>query len=150
LGWATIPRLQATNGVELEGAYYVAAFAGLLSAAVTAPLTSIVLAAIQRRRRLSMLAYVGTILAVGAPALAFEALFLSASAMPVFTGIRPMRTSEGVTHVWFAATFLALYTAIGIVTYPISRRGVAPAAIAGMATGAGIVVFVLYRMMYAH
>jgi hypothetical protein len=150
LAWATVPRVASTNGMELEGAYVVAALAGVLSTALTAPITCVVLAAIQRRRRLSMPAYVGIILAVGLPALAFEALVLSASAMGIFIGHWMRRPSEVTAHVVYAATFLTLYTAIGIATYPFARRGVIPAALAAVTAGAVIVFIAVYRVMFAH
>jgi hypothetical protein len=150
LGWATVPKLaHAASGMELEGAFYLAAFAGLASTALTAPATSIVLAAIQRRSPLSLSVYVTIVLAVAAPALVFEALVVGASVMPVFLGHWTGRLSHGATHVWYAATFLALYSAIGIVTYPFSRRGVFAAALAALATAVAVVGCVAYRV-FAH
>ena len=151
LGWATVPHLaHAASGMELEGAYYLAAFAGLASTALTAPVTSIVLAAIQRRSPLSLAVYVTIVLAVAVPALVFEALVPSASVMPVFVSKGTRRMSHGASHVWYAATFLALYSAIGVVTYPFSRRGVFAATLAAMTTAVAIVGFVAYRVMVAH
>ena len=151
LGWATVPHLQhAASGMQLEGAYYVAAFAGLASTALTAPATCIVLAAIQRRSPLSLRVYVAIILAVAAPALVFEALVPSASVMPVFLGRWMGRLSHGAAHVWYAATFLVLYSTIGIVTHPFSRRGVFAGTVAAITTAVAIVGCVAYRVMLAH
>jgi hypothetical protein len=94
--------------------------------------------------------YVAIILAIAAPALAFESTVVGASVMPVFLAKWMLRMSHGASHLWFAATFLALYTAIGIVTYPFSRRGVFAASLAAITTAAAIVGCVAYRVMFAH
>jgi hypothetical protein len=94
--------------------------------------------------------YVAIILAVAAPACAFEALVAGTSAMPLFLGNWVVRMSHGAIHLWFAATFLALYTTVGIMTYPFSRRGGFTAAIAAMTSSAALFGCVIYRVWFAH
>ncbi len=152
-GWATVPQIYAATGIHLEGALAVAYLVGILSTALTAPVAILVLAAIQRRRPLSMPAYVATLIAVATPALAFEALVLSASAMGAFLAIffsNFARPGEVAIHLLCGATFIILYTTIGIASYPFARRGIFPAAIPAVASGAAILGWVAYRVLYSN
>jgi hypothetical protein len=121
LGWATAPLVIRSTGVDIEGALIVATLAGIASTALTGPATLIVLSTLGVMPRLGFWRYAGVVLVISLPALTFESYAVSASVMPVILGNWALESS--LNHIWFAAAFIALYSAFIGVTYLGSRRG---------------------------
>jgi hypothetical protein len=146
LGWIAYPLLPFNTPDQAEGSWYLAAFAGAASIALTAPAAILYLTVVQQGARIGLVAYVGVILAISLPALAFQSIVVSASVMPVFVGSWVLSGSDAAVVAWLALSCALLYLVAAAVTYPFARRGGAPAALAATAVGCAIAVPVALRI----
>lgn len=105
-----------TPNDELEGAYYVAAFVGALSFAITGPLAAVALSSFSRKGR--PLAFAGLYAAVSLPTIAFQVWAYGTSIMVLFIphgSWTLSNTTQEMTYAaiascaWYIAYFLILY-----------------------------------------
>jgi hypothetical protein len=145
VGWATIPAVITAHDRDLEGALFLAGFAGLAATLLTAPLTIVVLGKLGALERISLVRYIGLILLFSIPALAFETYAVSASAMGLFVGGWVVQEPEPWLYLLLAGTFAGLYAGIGLVSFPLLRRDSARATPIAVAVFSALMLVVVLR-----
>jgi hypothetical protein len=146
----TIILTHNASSSDLEGAYYLTAFAGILSFVLTGSLAGIALGESVREKSLPFAVFAAIIFLVGLPTLSFQILAFSSSILPGFMLGGPW-TTHNMTPYYAEATMIALtvYLFYSLILYSQAKNVAMQVILAAVALSVGSFGIVVFRVLHS-
>lgn len=139
--------LRHSSSSDLEGAYYIAGFLGVISFTSTAPLMGIILGRFIRDATISFWAFVGLVFLVGLPALIYQ-VFGAGSLVSEFMTGGPWRLNDMTPFVTQATVItISVYALYAFVLYWQAKRGTKEGIVAAVSLATVSLVIIVLRFL---